>query len=289
MRASLGDSLRNAGIEYRHIQIGTQRLRCPRCDRSKRDEALSLLIEDGSAVWHCFRCGWAGSTREKPPRGGRGERGGFPANITRLDRAGAEARAARKARLIWDAAKPSEILHPYLVRKGIAGYGLSRILHFAYSAANSIENALLVPMRDQSGEVVNIQGIGPDGTKRFLAGGKVRGCFALVRHIDKPWRDLGERIAIGEGFASVFSYCRLHPGFRGVAALSASNLPAVARLLRAQFPNAEIVIAADQDVPGARAAGEACIAINALVHVPGFGRAGIVDWNDLEQNYAARA
>jgi len=209
-------------------------------------------------------------------------------NVARLDRAGAEARAARKARLIWDAAKLVDA-HPYLTRKGIAAFGLRRIARFAYSAANFVENTLLVPMRDKLGEIVNLQGIGPDGTKRFLVGGKVRGCFALVRHVDKPWRELGERIAIGEGYASVFSYCRLHSGCRGVAALSASNLPAVAKLFRAQFPSAEIVVAADQDYPGARAAGEACIAIGATVHCPGFGRAGIVDWNDLETSYAKRA
>ena len=281
---SLHDALRSAGIETRNANLGTQRLRCPKCDRQKPDAALALTIEDGAAVWYCHRCGFKGSTR-----GGEKIERARPfadsRKVVKLDRGAAEARAARKARLIWDAAKLVKE-HPYLERKGIAGYGLRRIARYAYSS-NVMENALLVPMRDQSGEIVNLQGIAPDGTKRFICGGGVRSCFALVRHIDEPWRDLGERIAIGEGFASVFSYCRLHPGCRGVAALSASNLPAVAKLFRAQFPAAQIIIAADQDAPGARAAGEASVAVGALVHVPGFGVKGITDWNDYEQTRAA--
>ena len=277
------DALRDVGIQARR-ELGAQRLRCPNCNRQKHDDALSLLIEGDSAVWHCFRCGWSGSTRgANQPARLRFDQ------ITKFDRSGIEARAARRARGIWDAARVRGIPHPYLARKGISGFGLREIPRFAYSTANTMKDALLIPMRGESGEIVNLQGIAPDGTKRFLAGGKVRGCFALVRHVDMPWRELGERIAIGEGFASVFSYCRLHPRYRGVAALSASNLPAVAKLFRAQFPHAELTIAADQDPPGAKAAGEACVATGALVHVPGVGMAGVVDWNDLEVRHAKRA
>jgi hypothetical protein len=31
-----------------------------------------------------------------------------------------------------------------------------------------------------------------------------------------------------------------------------------------------------------RGAGEACIEINALVHVPGFDLPGVIDWNDYD-------
>src|SRR4051812_42294266 len=113
----IADALRNAGIKYRDIRPGTQRLRCPKCDRKKTDTALSLSIRHDCAVWHCFRCGWSGGTRG-------GETLQIP--VTRkqsdcVDRVEIEARAARKAAVIWNAAQPVDS-HPYLARKGIGAF-----------------------------------------------------------------------------------------------------------------------------------------------------------------------
>jgi putative DNA primase/helicase len=266
------DALRDAGIKPRHTRLGTQRLPCPKCAAEKHrpdDDALALTIEDGAAIWYCHRCHWSGSTR------GKQETAPHAANVTRLDRTGAETRAARKARLIWDAARLADV-HPYLARKGIAGYGLRRIARFAYSVANMMENALIVPMRDASGEIVNLQGIGPDGTKRFLAGALTRGAFCCVGE----WRRgaTPERIAIGEGWATVAAFCLLYPAFRGIAALSSANLPRVARIVREKFGNTEIIICGDADVAGMQAAGEAAASVHAEIRAPGTMG---VDWADL--------
>ena len=63
------------GIRLRSEAPGDYRTRCPKCDREKPDDALSVTIEaDGSAVWVCWRCDWRGSTRDggsteyRPPR-----------------------------------------------------------------------------------------------------------------------------------------------------------------------------------------------------------------------------
>jgi hypothetical protein len=45
---------------------GTYRAPCPGCRKGQRDDALAVTLEaEGSAVWHCHRCGWSGSTRAR--------------------------------------------------------------------------------------------------------------------------------------------------------------------------------------------------------------------------------
>jgi putative DNA primase/helicase len=276
------DALRRAGIDPRHMRFGEQRLACPQCALVKhrsRDTALALLIEPDGATWLCHRCGFRGAAREreaKPifaaPR--------KPDNIRAIDDGERQARAAERAREIWSAATSAVEHHPYLLAKRLPPDGLRMTERFAYSGTGVLEHAVLVPLRDESGAIVNLQGIAGDGSKRFLVAAKTRGVFACVG----AWRrDLApECLAIGEGFASVTSYVRMHPAYRGVAAMSCGNLPTVARLFRAKFPSAEIVIVTDQDQPGVRAASEATVAVNGVLHAPGFRFTGIVDWNDLE-------
>jgi len=270
--------LATAGITPRHFRPGTQRLPCPECARAKhrpRDDALSLLIDETGATWLCHRCGFKGGVREHGAL--RVVQPALPARRP-VPQSNREGIAAERARAIWRAARPAPADHPYLTRKRIPADGLRLIERFHYSVSRVLDHALLVPLRDVSGAIVNLQGIDADGEKRFLAGGRMRGCFACVG----PWRREvePELIAIGEGWASVSSYCRLHSAYRGVAAMSAGNLSAVARIFREKFPSAEIVVAADQDEAGARAAGEASVVARADIHFPGM--AGVADWNDAE-------
>jgi hypothetical protein len=272
---SFGDALRRAGIGPRHTRPGTQRLACPQCAQAKhrpRDDALALLIEDSGATWLCHRCGFRGGVRDgKAPTFRTGPPKPTPERTPV---------SPDRALTIWRAAGPAPAHHPYLVRKHLPPDGLRLVERFAFSARGILPCALLVPMRDASGSIVNLQGIAGDGTKRFLAGAPTRGAFACFG----AWRRevVPELLAIGEGFASVASYVRMHPAYRGVAAMSAGQLAAVARLIRGKFPDAEIVIVADQDEAGARAAGEAAVLARAEVHIPGFRHVRVKDWNDLE-------
>lgn len=44
------------------LSAGNHRRPCPRCQKSPRDNALGVTVEqDGAVVWHCFRCGLAGA------------------------------------------------------------------------------------------------------------------------------------------------------------------------------------------------------------------------------------
>lgn len=177
--------------------------------------------------------------------------------------------AARKARYIWSKATPAKT-HPYLARKNILPHG-SRI---------GKDNTLIIPLLSASSELVNLQFIGVDGTKRFLSGGKKQGCFYYIGAL------VGNKILIAEGFATAASIHQ-DTGLLTIVALDAGNLEAVAKVFRAQYPKAEIIIMADNDHSGtgqekARAAALAANCKYLVCPVAGM------DFNDyLNQGVAA--
>jgi putative DNA primase/helicase len=62
MNLALVQPLLEAGIFVgSKFRYGENRVRCPQCDRDKRDDALAVLVEADSACWLCHRCGWRGS------------------------------------------------------------------------------------------------------------------------------------------------------------------------------------------------------------------------------------
>jgi putative DNA primase/helicase len=171
-------------------------------------------------------------------------------------RAGWE-RAAAQARALWRAAGPADRAHPYLARKIMTSEGLRQR-----------GAVLLVPMRDASGQLRNIQHIAADGTKRFLRGGRTAG---LYWSIGTP----GHVICLAEGAATAAAVHRC-TGHASAAAFSASNLESVARILTAKFPAATLIVCADNDDHldrnvGIEAARSAAAATGALVAVPGDG------------------
>lgn len=160
--------------------------------------------------------------------------------------------AAEKAYAIWGKSKPVDesAKHPYLIKKSVKPYNAS-IYGFA----------LIVPIQDEEG-LCNIQYIYPDGSKRFLAGGKKRGCFT---YIGDGWET--ETILICEGWATGAS---LHEatGHFVVVALDAGNLTPVSEVIRKKYPTAKIIICADNDPIGIEKATQAAFACNGLMIAP---------------------
>lgn len=163
--------------------------------------------------------------------------------------------------------------HPYLTDKGVEKHGDLR----------EYRGALVLPLRDGDGVLHSLQFIGTDGSKRFLTGGRVTGCFFSVA--DKPDGPL----VICEGFATGSSIFEA-TGFATVCALNCGNLLAVAQALRAKWPEREIIIAADNDVrtegnPGLTKASQAAKAIGARLAIPPFADVTThpTDFNDLHQ------
>ncbi|MFO1351541.1 MAG: toprim domain-containing protein [Gammaproteobacteria bacterium] len=140
-----------------------------------------------------------------------------------------KAKARDRAAAIWQAAKPV-INHSYLTRKGVRAHGL-RIQG----------DRLIVPIHDACGVLHGLQFIGPDGTKRFLKGGRVRGCFHAIGVLDHS-----TAVIVCEGYATGAS---IHEAtdYVVVVAFDCGNLEAVARALKAKYPDARLVIAADND------------------------------------------
>lgn len=135
--------------------------------------------------------------------------------------------AATEALKRWTAAKPCAH-HDYLTRKGIQ-----------HHSAKMEGDKLLIALRDTEGTVHSLQTIAPDGSKMFMSGGRVTGCYF---GIGKPKGVL----IVCEGFATGAS---IHEctGHAVAVAFNAGNLEAVAVALRTKFPTHKIVIAADDD------------------------------------------
>lgn len=182
--------------------------------------------------------------------------------------------AAAAAAVRWAAAKPADDDHPYLRAKGVQAHAL-RV---------EAGHTLLVPMRDAAGHLHNLQGIAPDGGKRFMPGGRVTG---LYHAIGKPSGNL----VICEGFATGATIHE-QTGHAVAVAFNCGNLLPVAKALRAKFPCLTLILAADDDWrtegnPGLTAARAAAAAVGGLVAVPDF--TGLhrgpkdTDFNDLHR------
>lgn len=178
--------------------------------------------------------------------------------------------AAERARSEWAQAKPAPDEHPYLARKGIRPHGVR---------ADGKGNLLVPVVNAESGEPQSLQRIAADGSKRFLGGGRVAGGAFWLGKPD------GGVIAVAEGFATGASVHEATGWFVAVA-FNASNLLAVARAVRAKFPDARIVITGDDDRgtsgnPGRTKALEAARAVGGLAAFPRFAAEPGSDWNDL--------
>lgn len=164
------------------------------------------------------------------------------------------AEACTRAKKLWNAAHPATNAHPYLKRKRVHAYGIRQL-----------RDMLLVPARDVSGTLHTLQFISPNGTKRFLTGGRTAGCyFSIGKPVD--------RLLLGEGLATCST---LHQATGAAVAVcfSCGNLMAVARALRGKFPRLQLVLCADDDAgtpgnPGLTKAKEAARAVGGYLAVP---------------------
>ena len=163
--------------------------------------------------------------------------------------------------------------HSYTTVKGVQCYGVK-----VDSAG-----ALIVPMRDTSGTLQSLQTIAPDGSKLFMSGGRVKGCY---HSIGKP----SGALIVCEGYATGAS---IHEctGHAVAVAFNAGNLEAVALALRAKYPALKIIVAADDDHltagnPGMTKATAAALAVAGYLAVPMFPADRpdkATDFNDLHQ------
>lgn len=147
------------------------------------------------------------------------------------ERVRSEAEAARDAHDLWARSGPADPTHPYIVRKR---------LDLAHLRQHG--DRLLIPMVDGSGALWNLQRIDGEGNKRFLRGGRTDALFHLIGALSRH----RETVCIGEGYATMAAVHRAS-GYPCVAAFSAKNIPAIARLWNASRPDLDFIICADDD------------------------------------------
>jgi len=175
------------------------------------------------------------------PRGENQVRKFTPEELAELERQRAEyeqekiakqAIAAKQAQRAWEKAAHIDT-HPYLQKKQVKSYGLRE----------SAEGKLLIPMLDATLTIVGMQGIEPDGTKKYFPGSKAAGSFFMIGQ--DQIRD-AHTIYYAEGYATAASvYEDMQQPV--IVAFSASNLPKVAKVIQSYFPQPKHVIMADCD------------------------------------------
>ncbi len=120
---------------------------------------------------------------------------------------------------------------PYLQTKKVEAFGI-----------RFCGDSLVIPLRDISGKLWSLQWIYADGTKRFLAGGRKKGCFHHIGAFEE-----GKPIYVAEGYATGASvYMATHQ--TTVIAFDAGNLDPVVGELKKAYPKNPLIIAGDDDV-----------------------------------------
>lgn len=187
--------------------------------------------------------------------------------------------AAEYANLLWRDARRADPDHPYLIAKGCRPYNLRQQ-----------GDVLLVPLY-HAGELVNLQRIGADSSKRFLSGGRVKGCYSPLGIItaDQP-------LYLCEGWATGATL-HAETGHPVACAMNCGNLLEVGRHLQRRHPDAVLIFAADDDRqtegnPGRTAATAAAAALGCGLILPPWPADApmtLTDFNDLCQWQEAQA
>ncbi|MBH9658414.1 DUF927 domain-containing protein [Burkholderia pseudomallei] len=190
--------------------------------------------------------------------------------------------AAALAESIWSEAKPAPADHPYLIRKRIPAGDLRIYRGNLRIGTAACDGALIVPARDADGKLWTLEFILEDGQKRYLPNGRKSGCLSMIGGA------VSSTLLIGEGYATcaTLAAATSHPV---AVAFDAGNLMAVATALHGRYPDARIVVCADDDHttkgnPGVTKARATASAVGGAVVVPDFGAArpaSSTDFNDL--------
>lgn len=179
---------------------------------------------------------------------------------------------AVKAVKLWRTAQAADAQHGYLTAKQIKE-------HFARMAVYKGVKFLVIPAHDASGKIWTLQYIDEDGNKRFLSGGKKKGCYFAIGKPDK-------QIIVCEGFATGASINEA-TGYAVAVAFDKGNIESVVKSLLVKYPAYEIAIAADNDIKenapnvGKDEAERIGNLYNLTVFIPHLKTNGKCDFNDM--------
>ncbi|HUX80478.1 MAG TPA: hypothetical protein VMW10_12160, partial [Alphaproteobacteria bacterium] len=118
----------------------------------------------------------------------------------------------------------------YLAKKKVEAFGVRFSKDF-----------LIIPLRDTAGKLWSLQWIASDGTKRFMGGGRKKGCFHTIGVLEN-----GKPIIIIEGYATGASIYMANQQAT-VIAFDAGNLVPVIEELKKAYTKSPLLIAGDDD------------------------------------------
>ncbi|HDU8677998.1 primase-like DNA-binding domain-containing protein [Proteus mirabilis] len=133
-------------------------------------------------------------------------------------------------------------------------------------------------------EVTGAQIIKPNGEKRLISGTKKKGSFMPLSELIETT----ETVLIAEGYATALTVSQLHSGLV-LAAIDEGNLLPVVEWAKKHYPEAKIIIAADNDIKvgqpnvGKISAEKAAKTVNGWVTLP--PTEDKADWDDYRQQF----
>jgi phage/plasmid primase-like uncharacterized protein len=204
--------------------------------------------------------------------------------LMQQERQQAHDEAAAEAQQLFVEAEDAPNEHPYLKRKGI---------HAAGTKIDETGHVLLVKMRDAEGKIRNIQRIYEDGQKRFYPNAQVSGTYWAI---GKP-EDAAKVFVVCEGWATGVSINKC-TGYPVAVAFNRGNLENVVTIMRNKYPQATVILAADDDWktssnPGLTDAKRIAESHGCRLVVPVFDEArrqeGDTDFNDMMLMLGAQA
>lgn len=169
--------------------------------------------------------------------------------------------------------------HPYLVKKNIPAFSGMKV---------DKDNNLLIPVRNGEGVVTSIQIIAPDGKKKNLANGRIKGGryeFLSATNELKNIIVVSESVGSGASVNIATGYCTF-------CTFGTDNLGVIVAELRRLNPNARIIIAADNDCessdnPGVMTATQVGMRNGCSIAIPEPIDGKSTDFSDVYLTYGA--
>ena len=188
--------------------------------------------------------------------------------------------ASLEAGEIWRVCGSSNTQSCYLNNKKIADlYGCKTIM-------TRQGRGVLVPCHDAEGKLWGLQTIYPDGTKMFMSGQRIEGCFYVIGKDTINNFTSVDNIYLCEGYSTATSIFQAIGGIV-ILCFNAGNLLSVAKTIKKKYDHLSIIICGDDDRfneenTGRLRAEQAAVELMGSVVFPNFkADAKGTDFNDL--------
>jgi putative DNA primase/helicase len=199
--------------------------------------------------------------------------------------------AASKVKTLCEAATPAQENHPYLIRKGVkpvatlleipAEQAVNILGYAPKSDGKLLAGRLLIAQVEINGKLSTAELIDEEGRKSAIAGG-AKSCGYWSAQPLPANNDTALTFAIGEGVATVLTAHEATKHFT-IAALSASNIPKVAKYIKDHYPASKLIILADVG-NGQKYAEQAAKDTGAALAIPSFTPEQIQQFQNTNKN-----